>query len=62
VLADEAQRVGSVVWAAGNNILFYTVEDEATKRQFQLFRHTLGTPQAADALVYDCLLYTSRCV
>jgi oligopeptidase B len=53
VLADEAQRVGSVVWAAGNNILFYTVEDEATKRQFQLFRHTLGTPQAADALVYE---------
>jgi oligopeptidase B len=53
VLADQAQRVGSVVWAAGNNILFYTVEDEATKRQFQLFRHTLGTPQAEDALVYE---------
>jgi len=53
VLADEAQRVGSVVWAAGNHTLFYTVEDEATKRQFQLFRHTLGAPQAADALVYE---------
>jgi oligopeptidase B len=53
VLADQAQRVGSVVWAAGNRTLFYTVEDEATKRQFQLFRHTLGTPQAADALVYE---------
>ena len=53
VLADQAQRVGSVVWAAGNHTLFYTVEDEATKRQFQLFRHTLGTPQAADALVYE---------
>jgi oligopeptidase B len=53
VLADQAQRVGSVVWAAGNRILFYSVEDEATKRQFQLFRHTLGTPQAADTLVYE---------
>jgi oligopeptidase B len=53
VLADQAQRVGSLVWAAGNRILFYSVEDEATKRQFQLFRHTLGTQQAADALVYE---------
>jgi oligopeptidase B len=53
VLADQAQRVGSLVWAAGNRILFYSVEDEATKRQFQLFRHTLGTQQGADALVYE---------
>jgi oligopeptidase B len=53
VLADQAQRVGSVVWAAGNRILFYTVEDEATKRQYQLFRHALGRPQGDDALVYE---------
>ena len=46
VLSDQAQRVGSVVWAADNRTLFYTVEDEATKRQFQLFRHVLGEPQA----------------
>jgi oligopeptidase B len=53
VLSDEAQRVGSVVWAAGSRTLFYTVEDEATKRQFQLFRHVVGQPQGEDVLVYE---------
>ena len=32
------ERVGSVVWAADNRTLFYTVEDEQQKRQHQLFR------------------------
>ena len=36
-LADEVERVGSVVWAADNRTLFYTVEDEQQKRQYQLF-------------------------
>jgi oligopeptidase B len=53
VLADQAQRVGSVVWAADNRTLFYTVEDEETKRQHQLFRHVVGKPQSEDALVYE---------
>ena len=53
VLADQAQRVGSVVWAADNRTLFYSVEDEETKRQFQLYRHVLGEPQDTDALVYE---------
>jgi oligopeptidase B len=53
LLPDQAQRVGSVVWTADNRTLFYTVEDEETKRQFQLFRHQVGTPQNADASVYQ---------
>ena len=53
VLADRAERVGSVVWATDNRTLFYTVEDEETKRQHQLFRHVLGRPQAEDVLVYE---------
>ena len=52
-LAGEVERVGSVVWAADNRTLFYTVEDEEQKRQFQLFRHLRGTPHAADTLVYQ---------
>ncbi|MGD0940921.1 MAG: S9 family peptidase [Terracidiphilus sp.] len=52
-LADEVERVGSVVWAADNRTLFYTVEDEEQKRQFQLWRHTLDTPHSADKLVYQ---------
>jgi oligopeptidase B len=47
------ERVGSVVWAADNRTLFYTVEDEEQKRQYQLWRHTLGSPVSADALVYQ---------
>jgi len=37
-LPGEVERVGSVVWAADNKTLFYTVEDEQQKRQYQLYR------------------------
>jgi len=50
-LPGEVERVGSVVWAADNRTLFYTVEDEQQKRQYQLWRHELGAPHSADALV-----------
>ena len=52
-LPETVERVGSVVWAAGSRTLFYTVEDEEQKRQYQLWRHALGTPHAADVLVYQ---------
>ena len=47
------ERVGSITWAADNETLFYTVEDEEQKRQFQLYRHTLHTPYSDDVLVYQ---------
>jgi oligopeptidase B len=47
------QRIGSVVWAADNLSLFYTVEDDEQKRQFQLWRHTLGTAHSDDLLIYQ---------
>ena len=53
LLPDRAERVGSVVWTADNRTLFYSVEDEETKRQFQLYRHVTGTPQAEDTLVFE---------
>jgi oligopeptidase B len=52
-LSGEVERVGSVVWAADNRTLFYTVEDEEQKRQYQLWRHVRGTPHAEDVLVYQ---------
>ncbi len=52
-LADEVERVGTVVWAADNCTLFYTVEDEQQKRQFQLWHHELGRKFAEDKLVYQ---------
>jgi len=50
-LVDHAEKVGSVVWANDNKTLFYTVEDEA-KRQYRLYRHTVGTT-GPDDLVYE---------
>jgi oligopeptidase B len=51
MLADHAEKVGSVVWANDNKTLFYTVED-AAKRQYRLYRHTVGTT-GSDTLVYE---------
>jgi len=51
VVADHAEKVGSVVWANDNKTLFYTVED-AAKRQYRLYRHTVGTTDS-DTLVYE---------
>ncbi len=50
-LPGEVERVGSVVWAADNLTLFYTVEDEEQKRQYQLWRHKLELPHVEDVLV-----------
>ena len=47
-----AARTGSAAWAADNRTLFYTIEDEATKRQYRLYRHELGAA-TPDALVYE---------
>jgi oligopeptidase B len=51
-LLDTAERVGSLVWAADSQTLFYTTEDETTKRQDRLFRHTLGSPTSEDTQVF----------
>jgi oligopeptidase B len=53
VLAERVERVGSIVWASDNRTLFYTVEDEEQKRQYRLYRHTLGAPHADDALILE---------
>jgi oligopeptidase B len=52
-LPGEVERVGSVTWASDNITLFYSVEDEEQKRQFQLFRHILHAPNTTDVLVYQ---------
>ena len=50
-LPDTAQRVGSLAWAADSRTLFYSTEDETTKRNDHIFRHTVGTPLEEDRLV-----------
>jgi oligopeptidase B len=53
VLADTAQRVGSLVWTPDSAMIFYAVEDEQTKRQDRILRHVLGTTADADVLVFE---------
>ncbi len=38
-----AERTGAVAWAADNRTLFYTVEEESTKRHHRVYRHEVGT-------------------
>src|SRR6266851_1619522 len=51
-LPERFERVTSVAWAADNRTLFYTVEDEITKRSHRLYRHVLGSAEA-DPLLYE---------
>ena len=51
MLEKVAERTGTVAWAADGRTLFYTVEEEATKRQHRLYRHALGTP--GQGLIYE---------
>jgi oligopeptidase B len=52
-LPDTAERVGSMTWAADSTTLFYTTEDEVTKRHDHLFRHRLGDAATSDVIVYE---------
>ena len=45
------ERVTSAAWTTDGRDLFYTVEDDTTKRSHQLWRHTLGGGE--DRLVYE---------
>src|SRR5579871_751219 len=51
-LQGEVERVGSVVWAADNSTLFYSLEDEQQKRQYQLWRAD-GRKLGDSVLVYQ---------
>ena len=50
--AERFERVTSVAWASDNRTLFYTVEDETTKRSHRLYRHVLGAAEP-DTLLYE---------
>ena len=50
-LSDTAERVGSFAWAADSATLFYTTEDEVTKRHDRVFRHVVGSDETVQ--VYE---------
>ena len=49
---ERIERATSVAWASDNRTLFYTVEDETTKRSHRLYRHVLGSSEQ-DVLLYE---------
>jgi oligopeptidase B len=53
-LKDKIQDVsGEIVWANDNKTVFYVKKDPQTLREFQVYRHVLGTDSKNDALVYE---------
>jgi len=44
---------GRATWAADNKTVFYTKKDPQTLRDFQIWRHELGTTQDQDVLVFQ---------
>jgi oligopeptidase B len=53
-LKDKIQDVsGEIIWANDNKTVFYVKKDPQTLREFQVYRHVLGTDSKNDALVYE---------
>ena len=54
LLKDEITNTdGSVVWANDNKTVYYVRKDETTLREFQVYRHVLGTSSKSDELVFQ---------
>ena len=44
---------GGATWAADNKSVFYAKKDPTTLRDFQIWRHILGSDQKSDVMVYQ---------
>ena len=44
---------GSIVWANDNKTIFYVKKDPETLREFQVYKHVLGTNSKSDELVFE---------
>ncbi|MGJ5640952.1 S9 family peptidase [Formosa sp. S-31] len=62
LLADKLVNTnGSAVWANDNSTVFYSTKDPETLRSDKIYKHTLGTPQSEDVLVFEETDETYRC-
>ncbi len=53
-LKDKIQDVsGEIIWSNDNKTVFYVKKDPQTLREFQVYRHVLGTDSKSDVLVYE---------
>ena len=68
MLSDKIEGIaGCPVWANDNKTLFYVKKDPTTLREFQIWKHTLGTPQSSDVVVFEekdeefsCFVYKTK--
>jgi oligopeptidase B len=44
---------GGLVWANDNKTVYYSKKDPETLREYLIFRHTIGTPQSTDELIFE---------
>ena len=52
-LEDVIKDVADLEWANDNKTIFYTKKDPETLREYQVFRHQLGTDPKNDVLIYE---------
>ena len=50
-LSESIERTGSIVWANDNKTLFYTTEDDVSKRSDKFWRHVVGSDK--NNLIYE---------
>ena len=68
ILEDKLENTnGQVVWANDNKTLFYLQKDPQTLRNNKVYRHTLGTNQANDVMIFEekddtfnCFVYKTK--
>jgi len=54
MLLDEIVKTEyAAEWASDNQIIFYIVTEKDTKRSYRVYRHTIGTDQVQDQLIYE---------
>jgi oligopeptidase B len=54
LLSDVLPNVSeNLAWANDNRTLFYAKQIEVTLRQYQIYRHVVGTDPAKDQLVFQ---------
>lgn len=52
-LPDTVARTSGVTWAEDGKSILYTIQQAQSKRSYQVWLHTLGTPAAADKLLFE---------
>ena len=68
MLPDQIEGIaGSPVSAHDNKTLFYVKKEPTTLREFQVWKHILGTPQSSDEVVFEekdeefsCFVYKTK--